>query len=167
MAAQEGELDGSDLWTILALESLNDLSKLFGAELGRLGFATRWIDGTPFKRAGHLVAEHAGPGPKLLLIGHLDTVFEPDSPFQKFERIRDTAARGPGIIDMKGGNVVMIHALKALEAAGALKSMNVTVVMTGDEESAGDPQSVAREALVEAAKGAAAKKRTRMAKPWE
>ena len=135
---------------------VREVAKLFGAELGRLGFATRWIDGTPFKRAGHLVAEHAGPGPKLLLIGHLDTVFEPDSPFQKFERIRDTAARGPGIIDMKGGNVVMIHALKALEAAGALKSMNVTVVMTGDEESAGDPQSVAREALVEAAKGAAA-----------
>src|SRR5262245_33295742 len=40
-------------------------------ELDRLGFTTRWIDGTPFRRAGHLIAEHPGPGPKILLIGHL------------------------------------------------------------------------------------------------
>ena len=58
------------------------------------------------------------------------------------------------MLDMKGGDVIMIQALRALEAAGALKAMNVTVVMTGDEESSGDPQSVAREALVAAAKGA-------------
>ena len=48
----------------------------------------------------------------------------------------------------------MIQALRALDAAGVLKDMNVTIVMTGDEESSGDPQSVAREALVAAAKGA-------------
>src|SRR5437870_4789146 len=58
-------------------------------ELDSLGFTTRWIDGASFHRAGHLVAEHAGPGPKLLLIGHLDTVFEPSSPFQRFERLDD------------------------------------------------------------------------------
>ena len=61
-----------------------------------------------------------GRGPRVLLIGHLDTVFEPDSPFQRFERVDDKTARGPGIIDMKGGDVVMISALKALKAAGAL-----------------------------------------------
>ena len=55
---------------------------------------------------------------------------------------------------MKGGDVIMIQALRALDAAGVLKDMNVTIVMTGDEESSGDPQSVAREALVAAAKGA-------------
>jgi glutamate carboxypeptidase len=48
----------------------------------------------------------------------------------------------------------MVQALRAIEAAGGLQSMNVTVVMTGDEESSGDPQSAAREALVSAAKGA-------------
>ena len=135
---------------------VREVGKLFGAEFQQLGFETRWIDGAAFNRAGHLVAEHAGPGPKILLIGHLDTVFEPDSPFQKFERLSETAARGPGIIDMKGGDVIIIHALKALAAAGALKSMNIVVVMTGDEESAGDPQSLARQALLEAAEGAAA-----------
>ena len=63
-----------------------------------------------------------GPGPRILLIGHLDTVFEKDSPFQKFERIDETTARGPGIIDMKGGDVIMVSALKALQAAGALRA---------------------------------------------
>jgi glutamate carboxypeptidase len=135
---------------------VREVGRLFGAELEQLGFKVRWVDGAPFNRAGHLVAEHVTPGPKLLLIGHLDTVFEPDSPFQKFERVSETAARGPGIIDMKGGDVIIVHALKALASAGALKSMNVVVVMTGDEESAGNPQSAARQALVDAAKGAAA-----------
>ena len=134
---------------------VREVGKLFSAEFERLGFRTRWIDGAPFKRAGHLVAERPGPGRKFLLIGHLDTVFEPGSPFQKFERISETEARGPGIIDMKGGNVIIVHALDALQAAGVLKNMNVTVVLNGDEESAGEPQDLARAALVEAARGAA------------
>jgi glutamate carboxypeptidase len=133
---------------------VREVGKLFDAELKALGFRTRWIDGAAFKRAGHLVAEHQGRGPHILLIGHLDTVFEPDSPFQKFERIDEKSAKGPGVLDMKGGDVIMIQALKALAAGGALKDMHLTVVMTGDEESAGDPQSAARAALVAAAKGA-------------
>jgi glutamate carboxypeptidase len=135
---------------------VQNVGRVFGAELERLGFNVRWVDGAAFKRAGHLIAEHPAAGPKLLLIGHLDTVFEADSPFQKFERVSETAARGPGIIDMKGGDVVMLQALSALKAVGALDRLNVVVVMTGDEESAGDPQDVAREALVAAAKGAIA-----------
>jgi glutamate carboxypeptidase len=126
------------------------------AQFDSLGFRTRWIDGAPFKRAGHLVAEHSGPGPKILLIGHLDTVFEPNNPFQKFERSDDSTARGPGIIDMKGGDVILLHALKALKDAGALDRMNVTVIYTGDEEEAGSPLGEARRALVEAARGAIA-----------
>ena len=127
---------------------------IFLASFDRLGFKTRWVDGAPFQRAGHLVAEHRGAGPKILLIGHLDTVFERDSPFQTFRRIDEKTAAGPGIIDMKGGDVVIVQALAALEAAGALKDMNVTVVMTGDEEDGGRPLAKSREALVAAAKGA-------------
>lgn len=132
------------------------VGEVFRKEFDSLGFKTRWVEGAPFKRAGHLVAERPGPGPKLLLIGHLDTVFEADSPFQKFERVDARHARGPGIIDMKGGNVVMLQALKALRTAGALDAMNIVVVLTGDEEDAGEPLTLAREALVTAAKGAAA-----------
>lgn len=127
---------------------------LFRSEFDALGFATRWVDGAAFGRAGHLVAEHSGPGPKILLIGHLDTVFELDSPFQRFERVDAATAKGPGIVDMKGGDVIIIQALKALKAAGALARLNITVVMTGDEEDGGRPLAVSRAALVEAAKGA-------------
>lgn len=127
---------------------------LFRKEFDALGFKTTWVDGAPFKRAGHLVADHPGKGPRMLLIGHLDTVFEPDSPFQKFQRIDEKSAKGPGVIDMKGGDVVMLSALKALHVAGVLVDMNIAVVMTGDEEDSGDPQATARAALVEAAKGA-------------
>jgi len=125
-------------------------------ELDSLGFTTRWVDGAPFHRAGHLVAEHPGPGPKLVLIGHLDTVFEPSSSFQRFERLDDSTARGPGVIDMKGGDVIIIAALRALKAAGALPRLNVTVVYDGDEEDAGMPLTEARRALIEAARGATA-----------
>jgi glutamate carboxypeptidase len=135
------------------LAGVREVGKLFAAELEQLGFHARWIDGRAFKRAGHLVAEHQGPGRRILLIGHLDTVFEQDSPFQKFERVSATEARGPGIIDMKGGAVIIVSALKALRSSGALKNMHVTVVLTGDEEAAGDPQDAARAALVQAAKG--------------
>ena len=137
-------------------EGVRAVGKIFQQEFDALGFKTQWVDGTPFKRAGHLVAEHAGPGPKLLLIGHLDTVFEPNSPFQKFQRIDSRYAGGPGIIDMKGGNVIIVQALKALQSIGALKSINIVVLMTGDEEDAGEPLALARAALVGAAKGAAA-----------
>ena len=128
---------------------------LFKAEFDGLGFTTTWVDGAAFGRSGHLVAEHAGSGPKILLIGHLDTVFELDSPFQKFERVDAKTAKGPGIIDMKGGDVIIVAALKALKDAGALAGMNITVVFDGDEEDAGLPHALARKALVDAAQGAA------------
>jgi glutamate carboxypeptidase len=135
-------------------KGVQEVGKLFRAEFDALGFKTTWVDGAPFQRAGHLVADHPGQGPRILLIGHLDTVFEPDSPFQKYERVSDSAAKGPGVTDMKGGNVIIVQALKALQAAGLLKSMNIIVVMTGDEEAAGRPLTVSRQALVNAAKGA-------------
>ena len=133
---------------------VREVGAVFRSAFDRLGFRTRWVDGAAFQRAGHLVAEHPGKGPKILLIGHLDTVFERDSPFQKFRRIDEQTATGPGIIDMKGGDVIILHALAALDAAGALKDMDVTVVMTGDEEDGGRPLAKSREALVAAAKAA-------------
>lgn len=126
------------------------------AQFDSLGFRTRWIDGAPFHRAGDLVAEHPGPGPRILLIGHLDTVFEPTSPFQRFQRLNDSTARGPGVIDMKGGDVIALYALRALHDAGLLDRMNVVVVYDGDEEQSGKPLALARQPLIDAAKGAAA-----------
>lgn len=138
------------------LAGVRRVADVLRPQLESLGFTTHWADGAPFKRAGHLIAEHAGPGPKILLIGHLDTVFEPSSPFQKFVRINDSTATGPGVIDMKGGDVVMLFALRALKDAGELEKMNVTAVFDGDEEDAGRPLALARKALVDAAAGASA-----------
>ena len=141
----------------LNLDGVRRVGRVFAEELEKLGFTTRWVDGAAFERAGHLVAERsgaAGTDPHLLLIGHLDTVFESDSPFQRFELLDARRARGPGVIDMKGGDVVMLYALRALAAVGALDALRVTVVMTGDEERSGAPLELARQALVEAAQGA-------------
>jgi glutamate carboxypeptidase len=140
----------------LNFEGVQKVGMIFKARFDALGFDTRWVDGKPFGRAGHLVAYHTGKGKgkTLLLIGHLDTVFEPSSPFQKFTRINDSTATGPGITDMKGGNVMMVYALEALKQAGLLKTMNIIVVLTGDEESSGRPLSLARQELIEAAKKA-------------
>src|SRR3989344_2593855 len=95
------------------------------------------------------LAAHAGPGRNVMLIGHLDTVFETDSPFQRFAREGDRAT-GPGIGDDKGGVVVIVAALRAMQAAGTLGDANVTVVLTGDEERPGSPLEIARRDLVEA-----------------
>jgi len=140
------------------LDGVRKVGAMFRAELDALGFTTQWVNQDEVKRAGHLVAERTPPrqAPKILLVGHLDTVFEPHSPFQKFERLDGNRARGPGIIDMKGGNVIIVTALKALKSAGLLDSLHVMVVMTGDEESAGRPLRIARKPLVDAARGAAA-----------
>jgi glutamate carboxypeptidase len=135
---------------------VRQVADVLAAQLDSLGFKTRWVEGAGFHRAGHLVAEHPGAGPKLLLIGHLDTVFEPDHPFQKFQRIDDSTAKGPGVIDMKGGDVIIVYALRALRDAKALEKMNITIVFDGDEEESGTPLESARAALVEAAKSATA-----------
>src|SRR4051794_250041 len=118
-------------------------------ELEQLGFKTQWIDMSAVGRAGHLVARHAGSrrGKRLLLIGHLDTVFEADSPFQRWAQAGNQA-HGPGSGDDKGGDAVIVAALRAMQAAGTLKNANITVFLTGDEEDAGRPLAIARRDLI-------------------
>ena len=133
---------------------VREVADILIPEFDALGFNAYWQDGTEWDRAGHLIAEHrgSGNGPKLLLIGHLDTVFEADSPFQVYEDLGGGIARGPGISDMKGGDIIMLQALRALESVGELASMDVTVIMAGDEELSGRPLSLSKGDLIEAAK---------------
>jgi len=133
------------------LAGVEAVGRVFAAALSQLDFTTNWIDGADFERAGHLVASYGSTGTRLLLIGHLDTVFAADSGFQVWERIDENYVRGPGITDMKGGNVVMLLALTALKDAGLLDSVQVRVVLTGDEESRGSPMQIANRALIDAA----------------
>jgi glutamate carboxypeptidase len=131
---------------------VKQVADLVAAEFAPLGFTTRWIPMTEAGRSGHLVAERRGKGngKRLLLIAHLDTVFEPESGFLRFVRRGDTL-EGPGTSDDKGGVIAIIAALRAMKEAKALDQATITVFMTGDEERAGEPIAIARGDLIKAA----------------
>jgi glutamate carboxypeptidase len=136
----------------LDFDGVRKVGAVFRASLDSLGFTTRWVTvPDAVGRAGHLVAEHRGKAGavRVLLIGHLDTVVEPDS--ANFVR-EDSIARAVGGSDMKGGDVVILYALKALQQAGVLRDLNLTIVFTGDEEHPGEPLEDARRALIDAGK---------------
>ena len=132
------------------LAGVQKVAEMVTPELEKLGFKVEWIDQKAAGRAGHLIATRTGrPGStKMLLIGHLDTVFEPDSPFQNVRRIDANTLEGPGIEDNKGGVITMFAALDAMQKAGTLSAATITIVLTGDEEDAGDPIDIARADLI-------------------
>lgn len=138
----------------LNLPGVKNVGMAFKTEFDKLGLQTQWVDmPAEMNRAGHLVAERNGnKGKKLLLIGHLDTVFEADHPLQKFKMLNDSIAEAPGGNDMKGGDVILLYALKALHDNNLLNDAQINVVFTGDEESSGKPLSISRKHLIDAAK---------------
>jgi glutamate carboxypeptidase len=135
----------------LNLAGVRAVGKLLEPEFAALGFDAKWIAlPDAVGRAGHLFAESKGKrGKRLLLIGHLDTVFEGEG--EKFVRY-DSLAAGAGSSDMKGGDLVILYALKALKHAGVLDDTRIIVALTGDEEDAGPLYEVSRKPLIEAAK---------------
>jgi len=175
MAALSGQerkivaaIDAEQPWAVDFLEQLVNINSgtrnlpgvtrigaLLRPQFESLGFAVVWVPMADAERAGHLIATHRGRSgaKRLLLIGHLDTVFEPDSPFQTFAR-KGALASGPGAGDDKGGVVVMLAALRAMRTAGTLRDANIEVVLTGDEENAGTPIGISRRDLVAAGKRA-------------
>jgi glutamate carboxypeptidase len=134
-------------------KGVREVGQVFRAEFDKLGFKTQWIDmPKEMHRAGHLVATREGKqGKRVLLIGHLDTVFEADSPMQAWAR-QGERATGQGVNDMKGGDVIVIEALRALQAVGALENTTISVIFSGDEENAGDPKEISRRDMVNLAK---------------
>lgn len=128
--------------------------EVFARELQKAGLNTEWVSlPDSLKRAGHLVASRKGnKGKKIFIIGHLDTVFEPDMAAGPFTRINDSTATGQGVNDMKGGDVVVVMALQALHSMNLLKDASVVVYFTGDEEESGKPTSVSRKDFIERAK---------------
>lgn len=134
------------------LAGVRAVGTLYEREYRQLGFDTRWIDlPADVRRAGHFVASHAGRrgSPRLLLIGHLDTVLQGE-PFRR----EGNRGYGSGASDMKGGNLVALEAIRALAATGALRDVNVTVIYTGDEEDAGTPVETSRGPLLALAREA-------------
>jgi glutamate carboxypeptidase len=138
------------------LEGVREVSKIMTAQLSELGFSVKWIPMDSVQRAGVLVAEHPCPqtgkcGKRMLLIGHMDTVFEKSSPFQTYS-VNDNIGTGPGVNDMKGGLVDMIFAIQAMRSAGVLKKAEITIVLSGDEEAHGEPANVSRRDMIVAAR---------------
>tara|TARA_Y100000741_G_scaffold32838_1_gene23279 strand:- start:9257 stop:10504 length:1248 start_codon:yes stop_codon:yes gene_type:complete len=139
----------------LNIKGNRKVGNIFKKELDKLNFKTYWVTyGKEVERAGHLFAEmRGGKGKKIILIGHLDTVFEKDHPFQTFKREGDKAY-GPGVADMKSGDVSILYIMKALDHIGVLEEMNLTIVLTGDEEKLGASPAIVRKELVDAGKWA-------------
>lgn len=81
--------------------------------------------------------EVPGARPKVLLIGHLDTVFSADGAFQRLQRQGDRLV-GPGVIDMKGGVVLMLNVLAQIRTQGGLDQVRVVL---NDDEEIGSPHS--------------------------
>ena len=136
------------------IDGIKKVGDLYAKELAALGFTIEWIKlPDSLKRAGHLVAYRKGKkGKKLFLIGHLDTVFEPDMPANPFTMLNDSTATGQGVNDMKGGDVAIIAAMKALHKEGFLDDASITIYFTGDEENAGRPRNISRGDFIERAK---------------
>ncbi len=127
------------------LAGIDQYRRLLAKELQALGFTTRErasepvsvlsCEGGQLAFANHLIAERKGSKPsRLLLSGHMDTVFAPQDSFQKMTVDQHGTIRGPGVADMKGGLVVMLYALQALAANGRLDDANITILLNSDEE---------------------------------
>ena len=135
-------------------EGVRKVGAVFKSQLEALGFKAEITDGTAYRRAGHLVASYGTQGPKILMIGHLDTVFAKEDDFQSYKELGDNKVAGPGITDMKGGDVIIVSAVRSLKELELLDQVQIRIVMTGDEERSGSPLSSSKRALVDAAKWA-------------
>ncbi len=131
---------------------MHKVGELLRIEFQQLGFKTYWVpELAQMHRAATLIAQREGhKGKRILLIGHLDTVFAKNSPFQQFNQQENIAA-GPGVVDDKGGDVVILAALRALQSVHALDDATITVVLTGDEEDSGKPTAISRKSLIDIA----------------
>ena len=138
----------------LNIEGVKKVGALASEQLKAIGFEVEWLDGSAFNRAGHVLATHESNDPdaiKILMIGHLDTVFAQHDNFTTYKQIDEHTASGPGVADMKGGNTIIITALKSLQALNLLENVSVKVLLTGDEESSGRPLSLSKKAIVDGA----------------
>ncbi|HSN92431.1 MAG TPA: M20 family metallopeptidase [Anaeromyxobacteraceae bacterium] len=117
-------------------EGVAAVAALLEPRLRGLGLSPETV---PSARFGpHLAFAGPAPGPRVFLVGHLDTVFPPGT-FAGF-RVEGDRGRGPGAFDMKGGLAVMLFALEALHRSGLLAGIPVAGMLVSDEES-GSPES--------------------------
>ncbi len=122
--------------------------------LASQGAVTRIIE---MEQAGNMVIGEIGADrkePKVLFLGHMDTVFPAGTVANRPFTIREGVAYGPGVLDMKGGIVAVLYAMKALQAA-KYNTRPLKMILAGDEEVA-HVKSNAADAFLAEARGAAA-----------
>ncbi len=131
-----------DLQTVIEInsftknpEGVNHVGELFDAWLQKLGFELTLYKREDIGHHRHYKSKEKKGENKLLLLGHLDTVFPPN----KFEYFieDDTWVYGPGVCDMKGGNIVIVEALRALQESGK-EIVNIDILFVSDEETGSD-----------------------------
>ena len=142
----------SGSYNLAGLDRMADeITGLFGALEGRMRrLALEPVsrigdDGEPrLQELGSLVRlrKHTAAPLRVLLVGHLDTVFGIDHPFQSVERISPTRLKGPGVADLKGGLLVMLKALQCLERSPWAGRLGWEIILNPDEE-LGSPGSAA------------------------
>ena len=116
-------------------------------EFAELGGTSRFVDVEPLKTIddfGSAIESPLGPAlhivkrpdvrPRVILCIHTDTVYPIDHDFQSCSEIKDGQINGPGVADAKGGIVVMLYALKALEQSSVGKNIGWEVILNPDEE---------------------------------
>lgn len=129
------------------LAGLAQTSALLADAFSALPGEVRLVDGPPveavrtdgsidtIERGKHLVVSvRPGANLRLLLTGHMDTVFPADHPFQRLTWLEPGVLNGPGVADMKGGIAVMLAALQAIETSPLGASIGYDVLINSDEE---------------------------------
>ena len=113
-----------------------ELAEIFSHEFSAMGFDINPLPGRRIDMpscpssdysidlADHVFSCGSGNSKRLLLMGHLDTVFPPDSPFQSYRRGGDREPK-PSVLDMEGGLMVTLYALKGLDARRLLEDIAV------------------------------------------
>ena len=134
-------------------EGVAEVAHIVGDFLAKLDFKVEYLE-TPNEPVQILATRPRLGKKKVMLMGHMDTVFPDGTVAKRPFTISDGKAYGPGVLDMKGGIVAFLYAIKALKSAG-YDARPLKIILAGDEEVA-HANSDAAERFVQEAKGCAA-----------
>ncbi len=131
-----------DLETVIKINSftqnkdgVDKVGEQFDTWLKELGFSVDIYKRSHIGDHRHYKSKNSINSKKLLLLGHLDTVFAPNK-FDEFTQ-NDDWVYGPGVCDMKGGNIVAIEALRELKKEN-INIENIDILFVSDEETGSD-----------------------------
>ena len=132
----------NDLKTVININSytknaqgVNRVGDIFDAWFEDLGFQTTIYKRQDIGNHRHYISSHSADSKRLLLLGHIDTVF-PEGKFEHFSEDEEWVY-GPGVCDMKGGNIVALEALRELKK-NSIEIKNIDILLVSDEETGSD-----------------------------